>query len=716
MARVDLAVPPALPKSPELLPMKPLSALLSLALLLSLAAATRADVLTGRVLNPQGQGVVGLDIDVKDAFGGDDPFVSGDFTVAGGEFMIILPSGTFDVVFRPTPDTKLFTEEIESVVVAGGIVDLGTITLRRAITLSGQVQGPGGAGLAGVNIDVVDGETNENLPITNDLTPAGGAFSIIAPEGLLEVQFEAPVTGPVLASAALELTALSNANLGTITLEPGFRLTANLRGPGNTPIVNADTDVRDAVTDDKIFTPGDNSGVDGCVSVVVPAGSYVFVSQPFFGDGLAALSVATGNVNSDTDLGTLNHVAGVLLSGTITGDGVPLAGIDVDLRDPADDSDVPLGPDNSDADGNYAIFVPPGTWDVIYAPVEGEPFAPVRFEDVVLTDDTVFDVDLFACPAPCAGPPPGSLLPPLGPPEGGNVVTLLGTEFVDDGSTTVTFGGQTATIVSITPPSSMEVLAPAGAADSTVMVSVDSSAGTTEIEDPYTYGDLTLEAGNRLDGSLPPADVDRVFFEAVAGSKLNATFKAAKGSTLLPGLRVMGPDGVELLSLEESAGKPNASKAKKLDLGLTGLYILELTARDGSSGDYQLITKVKPPKKAKEDVSLEAGATTVTIPFGGRDGWTLKKVNVSSKKAKTVPLGPFMPQLELVDPDGKVVDVSETLKVNKSGTGVSFSNVPMTGFGTWLLRISGVDMGTGQAKVTIARKAAKVPKATIIEP
>ena len=106
------------------------------------------------------------------------------------------------------------------------------------------------------------------------------------------------------------------------------------------------------------------------------------------------------------------------------------------------------------------------------------------------------------------------------------------------------------------------------------------------------------------------------------------------------------------------------------------------------------------------NATLSGVATSATNPL---DGFV---VDVTFNNLVTVaPYG--SPKLELMSTayavNGGPVDPSTwAYYTNWSGT--------LTGFGTWLLRISGVDMGTGQAKVTIARKAAKVPKATIIEP
>ncbi len=687
--------------------------LLSLVLLAGLAPSAAADLVTGRCVTDGGAGVGNLDIDVFLFSNGNAVTVSGDFTQPDGTFSMTVPPGTFTIEFKPS-SASLFTKVVEPVT-PGGTIDLGDVVIPKAATISGKVVNLGGNGVAGVNIDVVDAVTDISQPITGDVTPANGTFSIKVPVGLLEIQFEAPSTGTLLASEAIETTITKNTALGNIALKPGLMLTAKLERSNGNPVVNADTDVVDKATGDKLFTPGDNSKNDGSVSVVVPAGTYDFVAQPQFADGLVSVMVEDIVVNGAKDLGIVEHAAGVVLSGTVTSEGVALPDIDVDLNDPSDDSVVPLSMDNTDASGDYAIVVPTGTWDVTFSAVNGEALAPMVFRDFTISGNTTLDASLLPCTLPCAAPPSTTVLPGAGPPEGGNLVTLRGTDFAGNVGTEVLFGATPATVVSLTPPDTIVVQAPAGTKDTQVAVTVNDAGGSRELDDPYTYGDMMLELGHALEGGLPASDVDRIFVEAVAGSKVNLTVKAAKGSLLQPQLRVVAPDGSEVLSAADSVANAKTARGRKLLLGQTGLWTLELTGAAGTTGDYKLLTKVKTPKKLSAVATVDVGAPTATVSFGARPGWTLKKATVSSKKSKTVPFGPFPPEVALLDPSGDDVDLAGLTTTNKSGSSVKVSGVDFDAFGSWKLQVSSKDASTGQAKVVVAVKAPKTKKQTVVE-
>jgi hypothetical protein len=78
----------------------------------------------------------------------------------------------------------------------------------------------------------------------------------------------------------------------------------------------------------------------------------------------------------------------VILSGRVVGaDGPGVAAVNIDLIDATGDS-IPLSNDSTDALGQYAIDVPPGTYDVNHAVPPGSPYANVKARGVVIAGDT----------------------------------------------------------------------------------------------------------------------------------------------------------------------------------------------------------------------------------------------------------------------------------------------------------------------------------------
>jgi sugar lactone lactonase YvrE len=94
---------------------------------------------------------------------------------------------------------------------------------------------------------------------------------------------------------------------------------------------------------------------------------------------------------------------------------------------------------------------------------------------------------LVVYPAPTSPPVVTGIAPQLGPPSGGNAVTVYGLYLA--GATAVRFGGAPATNVTINSDRNITVIAPPGAKGTTVDVTVTSLAGTSPAgpADKYSY-------------------------------------------------------------------------------------------------------------------------------------------------------------------------------------------------------------------------------------
>lgn len=84
-------------------------------------------VLSGKVLDFQGQAHAGVDVDMKVSSTGAKVTLCGDNTDASGNYQVVVPTGTFDVKFTPPPTLGLGTQTIAGVVIAGNTVLNGTL-------------------------------------------------------------------------------------------------------------------------------------------------------------------------------------------------------------------------------------------------------------------------------------------------------------------------------------------------------------------------------------------------------------------------------------------------------------------------------------------------------------------------------------------------------------------------------------------------------------
>jgi hypothetical protein len=345
---------------------------------LASGSALSSQTLVGRVVDANGLGVPGVDIDVLNNASGGDPSLSQDFTNATGDFTTtVLGAGVYDITFappRPPVTTHLKVRLANRVVV--GTVDLGTIVLPRGVSLGGRVVNEAGLPLAGVDLDVRDLTTGASVDLVGDSTSATGSFLFAVPPRSLELQVD-PRGVPlvVLAPEAVELAPATNTDLGTIVLETGFRVSGLLSSNG-IPVSGADLDVTRRLTGVELFLQGDTSSATGAFSFVVPNGTFEFRVCPKPGDPVVAHAFRPGRISADTALGVVALESGVTLSGTVRDRaGAPASGVDVEVTRTGG-APVALCRDDTNATGHYSVVVPLGVHDVRFRhPTLGNCFA-----------------------------------------------------------------------------------------------------------------------------------------------------------------------------------------------------------------------------------------------------------------------------------------------------------------------------------------------------
>jgi hypothetical protein len=414
-------------------------------LLLLCAPLAAADVISGRVVDSQGQGVAGADIDVEDLIGGGDPGLMDGGTDANGFFTATLPSGLYRVTFTPPapPFSTHLMAQVDSVAVVGTL-DMGIITLPPGVSLAGRQLDGNGLPVQNVDLDVIDEATGIDLDVPGDVTNAFGQFLIAVPPSAIEVQFEtANVLGPLLAPRALRLLPTTNLDLGDLVLEPGFTVAGTVRDTLSSPVQAVDLDVVDSFTGLAAFTPGDHTDLAGNFSFVVAAGTWNFEVCPNPADRLVATEQTNVTITANTNVGVVTLSSGVRLFGTIRdGSGDPVSMADTDVNRTSNGAPLLLCGDNSDSSGNYSVIVPTGTFTVIFSRPDHLVHRSDVHLNVVVTGDMRLDGTLASCPC--------STLPFGGPINSAGAVSKSRRDR-GDGSRAVPFGSGRAGSEGITP-------------------------------------------------------------------------------------------------------------------------------------------------------------------------------------------------------------------------------------------------------------------------
>jgi hypothetical protein len=260
----------------------------------------------------------------------------------------------------------------------------------RADLLVGRVVGPGGVGVAGVNIDVENLGSGGDPVLSGDLTNASGFFSVQIPGGLYDVTFlpPAPPTAVLLGQTLPAIAVVGTVNLGDVTLTPGFVLTARAVDPLGQPVAGIDVDLFDLGAAASLPLSGDQTDVLGQVTVVVPQGPFEieFNAKGVSGPPLVSKSLEL-DLTGPANLGNLVFPYGFWAKGKVLGPGgAAVVGADVDVKD-ASGAEVVTPGDNTDSVGQFEVVVPAGVLDFRLCPPTDLPLAGVELAGVAVAAD-----------------------------------------------------------------------------------------------------------------------------------------------------------------------------------------------------------------------------------------------------------------------------------------------------------------------------------------
>jgi len=275
--------------------------------------------------------------------------------------------------------------------------DLGSIIVGFAQPFTGRTIRFGTlAPVADVDIDVIDACGLE-LRIHNDLTDAGGNFSVTGlTDGDYSIVFRPPgATGldrMTLTGVGVDEPLL----LGDVVLGEARTVSGRVIDGVGTPLVGIDLDFRGQVNGYELDTTGDDTLADGTFSVSVPQGLYTIDFRPLTLPGYAPLTLFNILVDGDVDLGDIVLDNALILSGLVTDfDGVPVEAANLDVFDTATGVRVFTPEDLTDASGNYAARLSPGTWDLRFNPPSSRSdLLPVDIPNFEILSNQTLDVVL----------------------------------------------------------------------------------------------------------------------------------------------------------------------------------------------------------------------------------------------------------------------------------------------------------------------------------
>jgi len=259
-----------------------------------------------------------------------------------------------------------------------------------------------------------------------------------------------------------------------------------------------------------------------------------------------------------------------------------------------------------------------------------------------------------------------SISPASGPPIGSPPVTITGDFFIDNGSTSVTFGALVAPIVSITPPNTIVVNVPAGTRGTTVDVNVDSDNGLGVLPGAFTYESTIVSSVSPSAGpsvGSPPVTITGDFFIDNGSTVVMFGPNVATINSITPpnSMNVNLPIGVSGATVDVSVSSDNGTGL------LPGAFTYDQTNVSG------IVKNFGPPVGGTEHtitggLFINDGSTVVTI---GGNVASISSITVPDTIVCTLPAGT----------PGATVDVTVTSN-NGPGTlvgGFTYDAISVTG-------------------------------------
>lgn len=251
-----------------------------------------------------------------------------------------------------------------------GLLALCVAGAAQAATISGTVKNEANVGQSNVDVDFIDICTGDNIFLSGDHTAADGTFSIVVPNGNYDVHFIPPAGSTVCANDLQDVTVSANANLGSVVLHPGRLVSGTVQTPSLGPAANVDLKFVSAATEERVFLTKEVTNSSGQYSVRVPPGTWTVDYRP-----AAATSFTdaqrTNLVVGAADISGLVNVlgSGFVISGTVRDkNNNRVKNVDIDVYDSCTGVRLATAHDNTDANGNYSICLPAGTYTINYDP------------------------------------------------------------------------------------------------------------------------------------------------------------------------------------------------------------------------------------------------------------------------------------------------------------------------------------------------------------
>jgi hypothetical protein len=348
-------------------------------------------IISGVVKDPSSNPIGGVDLDADRLSTGERIYTPDDNSDSlTGEFWIVVPPDFYRLRFEPPRGSRWKGLQIDTLDARSNT--MFDVILEEGYLLTGTVTDTTGQGIDSIGIDLRDQITGQKIYVAGGETDSSGFYTVAVDTGLFEFRFEPP-RGSRYVGVAIDSFAVLGDTTHYQTLRSGYMFTAFVTDSLDIPVPGADIDFILERTDEKIFTPYDETDSLGTASFAVLPDTYSIRVQPPPGTLLDRAFLDSVVISSDTSfhiqLGEIDRVNLQGIVKDITGNG--LSEIEINLIDQITGNMLLSSDNQTDSLGFYDLDVPLGTYDLAFIPPRGEKIVALKIEEVTFTADTVWE-------------------------------------------------------------------------------------------------------------------------------------------------------------------------------------------------------------------------------------------------------------------------------------------------------------------------------------
>lgn len=255
------------------------------------------NILSGTVRNPNGVGVFNVNIDVQDSLTGLDIFTAWDKTDSSGAYQTVVPSGLFNIEFKPPIAIPYVAGYRQNGYNVSGDAVLN-VTVPFGILLSGSVHKTSGPAVPNADIDAIEAGSDISVPLSGDHTDSSGVYATVVVPGMYHIEFEPPRT-QCLAARRIPNQILNNNTQISAILDTGMVVSGTITQSGS-PIPDMRANAFESVSGQEAFTPGNKSNQTGFYEILIKPLTYDLIYTPDPSSGLPdTITMPDINVNTN---------------------------------------------------------------------------------------------------------------------------------------------------------------------------------------------------------------------------------------------------------------------------------------------------------------------------------------------------------------------------------------------------------------------------------